>query len=164
MVKEKFNEGDYVVYPAHGVGKLVGMESQEIAGHSVKLLVISFEKDRMVLRLPASKAQDSGLRPISTKSVMSEAVKTLKTKTKARRTMWSRRAQEYETKINSGDLVALAEVIRDLYRSADQPDQSYSERQLYQGAMERFIREYAAVEEIDETTAVTKLENILEAA
>lgn len=164
MVKDNFNEGDYVVYPAHGVGKLVGMENQEIAGHSVKLLVISFEKDRMVLRLPASKAQDSGLRPISNKTVMTEAVKTLQTKTKAKRTMWSRRAQEYETKINSGDLVALAEVIRDLHRSSDQPDQSYSERQLYQGAMERFIREFAAVENIDEHDAIAKLEGILEVA
>jgi CarD family transcriptional regulator len=164
MSEFKFAEGDYVVYPAHGVGKLIGYESQEISGYKVQLLVISFEKDRMILRIPLEKAKAAGLRPLSTSQDFASAFQTLSTKCKNRRTMWSRRAQEYETKINSGDPVSIAEVIRDLYRSTTQPDQSYSERQIYQAAVDRFARELAAVEKIEENQAIEKVENALKAA
>lgn len=170
MTKEKivtelnFKEGDYVVYPVHGVGKLMGFESYEVEGHEVKLLVISFDRERMVLRIPMSKATNSGLRPLSTKADMQHAMEIFKQKAKIRRTMWSRRAQEYETKINSGDPCAIAEVIRDLYRNASQPDQSYSERQIYQVAIERFSRELAAIESIDENKAIIQMEEVLKAA
>lgn len=159
-----FKEGDYVVYPVHGVGKLMGFESYEVEGHEVKLLVISFDKERMVLRIPMSKATNSGLRPLSSKDDMKHAMEIFKQKAKIRRTMWSRRAQEYETKINSGDPKAIAEVIRDLYRNASQPDQSYSERQIYQVAIERFARELAVIESIDEFKAVNQVEDVLRAA
>lgn len=170
MTKERnvtelnFKEGDYVVYPVHGVGKLMGFESYEVEGHEVKLLVISFDKERMVLRIPMGKASNSGLRPLSSKDDMNHAMEIFKQKAKIRRTMWSRRAQEYETKINSGDPKAIAEVIRDLYRNASQPDQSYSERQIYQVAIERFARELAVIESIDEFKAVNQVEEVLRAA
>ena len=159
-----FKKNDWVVYPTHGVGKVTGIEEQEIEGHSLKLLVISFEKDRMTLRVPLAKADDSGLRKLSSKEEMKTALKTLKGRSRVRRTMWSRRAQEYEAKINSGDPVSIAEVVRDLHRSAGQPDQSYSERQIYQAALERLSRELAAVEAIDEDAATQKLEDMLAAA
>jgi CarD family transcriptional regulator len=152
------------VYPTHGVGKVIGIEDQEIEGFSLKLLVISFEKDRMTLRVPFGKADESGLRKLSSKDEMKNALKTLKGRSRVRRTMWSRRAQEYEAKINSGDPVSIAEVVRDLHRSAGQPDQSYSERQIYQAALERLSRELAAVEAIDEEAATQKLEDMLKAA
>lgn len=164
MPDYKFVEGEYVVYPAHGVGQLVGFEVQEISEQQIQLLVISFEKDRMILRIPMTKAKAAGLRPLSTPESMGEALKTLSTRGKVRRTMWSRRAQEYETKINSGDPASIAEVIRDLYRSTAQPDQSYSERQIYQAAVDRFARELAVVERIDESKAIEKLEDFLKAA
>ena len=160
----KFNKGDHVVYPAHGVGLIKGFEDQEIAGHSLELIVIDFEKDRMTLRVPKMKAETSGLRRLSTKDEMDNAIKTLKGRSRVRRTMWSRRAQEYEAKINSGDPVSIAEVVRDLHRKEDQPDQSYSERQIYQAALDRLAREVAAVEDIDEESATEKLENMLKAA
>ncbi|MBT5110758.1 MAG: CarD family transcriptional regulator [Rhodospirillaceae bacterium] len=160
----KFNKGDHVVYPAHGVGLIKGFEDQEIAGHSLELIVIDFEKDRMTLRVPKTKAETSGLRRLSTKDEMDSAIKTLKGRSRARRTMWSRRAQEYEAKINSGDPISIAEVVRDLHRNAGQPDQSYSERQIYQAAFDRLMREFAAVEKIDEDTAVEQLETVLQAA
>lgn len=164
MTKQLFNEGDYVVYPAHGVGRVVGLEIQSIGDIEVQLLVVSFEKDRMILRLPLSKARSAGLRPLSTSEDMLQALQMLSVRTKSRRTMWSRRAQEYEAKINSGDPKSIAEVIRDLYRTTSQSDQSYSERQIYQAALERFIRELAAVEKIDENLATQKLEGFLRAA
>ncbi len=165
MMSDKlFKEGDYVVYPAHGVGQIIGYESQEIAEQTVELLVVSFDKDRMILRLPLPKAKAAGLRPLSSSEEMSRALESLATKTKSRRTMWSRRAQEYETKINSGDPMSIAEVIRDLHRSQNQPDQSYSERQIYQAAVDRLARELAAVEKVDENSAVKKLEGFLIAA
>ena len=164
MTTMQFKEGDYVVYPVHGVGKLVGFESYEVEGHTVKLLVISFDRERMVLRIPEMKATQSGLRSLSTKDDMQHAMEIFKQKAKIRRTMWSRRAQEYETKINSGDPKSIAEVIRDLFRNATQPDQSYSERQIYQMAIERFARELAVVESIDEQKAVVCMEDILKAA
>ena len=159
--KFEFDEGDFVVYPTHGVGKVTGVETKEIAGQELTLFVIQFEKERMTLRVPISKAKDSGLRKLSNRKVIDAALKTLKGKSRAKRTMWSRRAQEYEAKINSGDPGLIAEVVRDLYRGDDQPDQSYSERQMYQAAIDRLGRELAAVEEIDQEAALEKLESIL---
>lgn len=164
IMTKLFKEGDYVVYPAHGVGRVVGHETQAVGDIEVQLVVVSFEKDRMTLRLPLARAKAAGLRPLSTSEDMTQALQMLSIRTKSRRTMWSRRAQEYEAKINSGDPKSIAEVIRDLYRATTQSDQSYSERQIYQAAMERFVRELAAVEKIDETSAVQKLEGFLKAA
>ncbi len=155
-----FNEGDFVVYPTHGVGKVMGVETEEISGTQLELIVIKFDKDRMTLRVPVSKAKNSGLRKLSTKQVMDDARATLRGKARAKKAMWSRRAQEYEAKINSGDPVSIAEVVRDLYR-ADDTDQSYSERQMYQAAMERLAREFAAMDGVDEETATANLENVL---
>ena len=162
--KLKVSAGDYVVYPTHGVGKVTGFEEQEIAGDKLKLIVIDFNKDRMILRVPVKKAETSGLRRLSSKDEMKIALKTLKGRSRVRRTMWSRRAQEYEAKINSGDPVSIAEVVRDLHRNADQPDQSYSERQIYQAAFERLVRELAAVKDIDEEAASEQLEAVFQAA
>ncbi len=156
--------GDYVVYPTHGVGRVTGIETQNISGFSLRLIAIKFEKDRMTLRVPVAKAQESGLRKLSTRKVMDSALAALKGKSRVKRTMWSRRAQEYEAKINSGDPVSIAEVVRDLHRGSDQPDQSYSERQMYQAALDRLAREFAAVEKIDEATAAERLEELLKAA
>ena len=162
--KNGFGAGDFVVYPTHGVGKINGVETQEIAGQTLSVFVIHFEKDRMTLRVPIGKAKNSGLRRLSTRKEMDAALLKLKGRSKARRTMWSRRAQEYEAKINSGDPASIAEVVRDLYRNVGQPEQSYSERQIYQAALDRLVREFAAVEKIDETTAVQRVEQMLNAA
>ncbi|MBI3514746.1 MAG: CarD family transcriptional regulator [Proteobacteria bacterium] len=159
-----FLTGDFVVYPSHGVGKITSLENQQIAGYDLKVFVISFEKDRMTLRLPIGKARSAGLRKLSSPTEMKAALAKLRGKTRAKRTMWSRRAQEYEAKINSGDPASIAEVVRDLYRNAGQADQSYSERQIFQAAMDRLVREFAAVEKIDEATATKKLEELLQAA
>ncbi len=159
-----FTSGKHVVYPAHGVGKIKAVETHEVAGHNLEMFVISFEKDRMTLRLPTAKAKDAGLRPICTNKEMANAVNALKTRGRVRRAMWSRRAQEYEAKINSGNPVFLAEVVRELYRNEDQPEQSYSERQVYQSALQRLAGEIAAVENVDTEKAVEKVEKILEAA
>ncbi len=159
-----FGTGDYVVYPTHGVGRVTGVEKQEISGHDLELIIIKFEKHRMTLRVPVAKAQDSGLRKLSSRKMMDTALATLKGRSRVKRTMWSRRAQEYEAKINSGDPVSIAEVVRDLHRGSDQPDQSYSERQMYQAALDRLARELAAVEKIDESAATHKLEELLTAA
>jgi CarD family transcriptional regulator len=167
MAKAKqsdYSAGDFVVYPTHGVGKVLGIETQEISGLSLELIIIKFDKDRMTLRVPVEKAQNSGLRKLSTRKVMDTALTTLKGRSRAKRTMWSRRAQEYEAKINSGDPVLIAEVVRDLHRGDDQPDQSYSERQMYQAALDRLARELAALEKIDEVAAAQKLEDMLKAA
>lgn len=161
---QSFSCGNHVVYPAHGIGKIKSIEVQEIGGHSLEMFVISFEKDRMTLRLPVAKAKTSGLRPVCTPKEMAVAINALKTKSRVRRTMWSRRAQEYEAKINSGNPIFLAEVVRELYRTANQPDQSYSERQVYQNAIGRLAGEIAAVESIQTDQAVQKVEKILEAA
>lgn len=157
----KFNANDKVVYPAHGVGQIEGIETQTIAGMTVSLYVVSFEKDRMRLKIPMNKAETSGLRKLSSNERLDDALQTLKGRSRVRRTMWSRRAQEYETKINSGDPVAIAEVLRDLKRSNDESEQSYSERQIYQSALERLAREVAAIDNTCETTAAEKLENIM---
>lgn len=157
-----FRANDFVVYPAHGVGKIVSIEEQEVAGTKLELFVISFEKDKMTLRVPTAKATSVGMRSLSSPDLVDEALKTLKGKAKIKRAMWSRRAQEYEQKINSGDLISIAEVVRDLHRAEDQPDQSYSERQLYEAALERLTREVAAVERLDETNAAQKVGSVLE--
>lgn len=157
----EFTTGDFVVYPAHGVGQVEGVETQTIGGMDVSLYTISFEKDRMRLKLPVTKATESGLRKLTSKDRLKDALSTLQGKSKVRRTMWSRRAQEYEAKINSGDPVSIAEVLRDLRRTEDQAEQSYSERQIYQAALERLAREVAAIEDIDEKKAAEKLETVL---
>src|SRR5579871_1751666 len=162
--KAPFTTGDLVVYPTHGVGKIVAIENQEIAGHQLNVFVVHFDKDRMTLRVPVAKAKNSGLRRLSTRKEMESALSKLKGRSRAKRTMWSRRAQEYEAKINSGDPASIAEVVRDLYRNAGQPEQSYSERQIYQAALDRLVREFAAVEKIDESTAVRRVEQMLSAA
>ena len=159
-----FSSGKHVVYPAHGVGKIKSVESHEVAGHTLDMYVIAFEKDRMTLRLPIAKAKDAGLRPICTTKEMATAINALKARGKSRKLMWSRRAQEYETKINSGNPVSLAEVVRELYRTAEQPEQSYSERQVYQNALHRLAGEIAAIEDTETDVAIEKVETILEAA
>ena len=159
--KAEFSPDEYVVYPAHGVGKIISIEEQEIAGISLELFVISFEKDKMTLRVPTHKATEIGMRALSSPDVILKAMTTLKGKAKVKRAMWSRRAQEYEQKINSGDLIAIAEVVRDLHRNDDQREQSYSERQLYEAALERLTREVAAVEDGDEAAAVKKVDDVL---
>ena len=143
--KLDFRPNEFVVYPAHGVGQIVSVEEQEVAGISLELFVIAFEKDKMTLRVPTHKATEIGMRALSSPDVIDHAMRTLKGKAKVKRAMWSRRAQEYEQKINSGDLIAIAEVVRDLHRTDDQREQSYSERQLYEAALERLTREVAAV-------------------
>ena len=145
--------GDFVVYPTHGVGQVTGIESREIAGESLKLFVIEFDKEKMTLRVPVQKAADSGLRKLSSRKIMDNAMKTLRGRSRVKRTMWSRRAQEYEAKINSGDPISIAEVVRDLHRTDDQREQSYSERQLYEAALERLTREVAAVNGVEEGKA-----------
>lgn len=159
-----FTPGDFVVYPTHGVGKVLSVEEDEIAGHKLELFVISFDRDRMTLRVPVTKVANSGLRKLSSKKRMDEAIHTLKGRPRVKRTMWSRRAAEYDLKINSGDPVSIAEVVRDLHRNVGQPDQSFSERQIYEQARDRLASELAAVEKTDMEKATKKLEQILEAA
>ena len=159
--KLEFRPNDYIVYPAHGVGQIVSIEEQEVAGYKLELFVITFEKDKMTLRVPTHKAIDIGMRSLSSPDVIDQAMKTLKGKAKVKRAMWSRRAQEYEQKINSGDLISIAEVVRDLHRTDDQREQSYSERQLYEAALERLTREVAAVSGSDEVAAAKKVDEVL---
>jgi CarD family transcriptional regulator len=156
-----FKTNEFIVYPAHGVGRIVGIEEQEIAGMSLELFVITFDKDKMTLRVPTGKLQSVGMRKLSDEDVVKKAMETLKGRARIKRTMWSRRAQEYEAKINSGDLVSIAEVVRDLYRSESQPEQSYSERQLYEAALDRMAREIAAVDKLDERGAVQRITEVL---
>jgi CarD family transcriptional regulator len=159
--KLDFVAGDFVVYPAHGVGQVEGVEVQNIGGMSITLYTICFEKDRMRLKLPVTKVKASGLRKLSSKDRLKDALSTLQGRSQVRRIMWSRRAQEYEAKINSGDPVSIAEVLRDLKKADDQGEQSYSERQIYQAALARLAREVAAIEKIDEKKAAEKLEAVL---
>ena len=162
MAKEhSFNAGDFVVYPTHGVGKITDISKHVVAGQELELIVVRFDKDRMTLRVPVSKATKSGLRSISSQKVMENAITTLKGKAKVKRTMWSRRAQEYEAKINSGDPISIAEVVRDLHRNTSQPEQSYSERQIYEQALDRLAHELAALERINMEEATNKITNIL---
>lgn len=164
MSDSSFSQGDYVVYPTHGVGRVDAIEKQRIAGHELELFVITFNRDRMTLRVPVPKAKKAGLRKLSSRSQMEAALGCLQGRAKVKRAMWSRRAQEYEAKINSGDPLAIAEVVRDLHRNANQPDQSYSERQIYEAALERLAAELAAVEAIEQDAATQKLEKLLAAA
>jgi CarD family transcriptional regulator len=159
--KAEYRPNDFVVYPAHGVGKIVSIEEREIAGMQLELFVISFEKDKMTLRVPTDKVTQVGMRSLSSPDIVSKALATLKGKARVKRAMWSRRAQEYEQKINSGDLLAIAEVVRDLHRTDDQREQSYSERQLYEAALERLTREVAAVSGLDEMGAQRQVGEVL---
>ena len=159
--KLEFKTNDHVVYPTHGVGKIMRIEEQEVAGMKMELFVITFEKDKMTLRVPTAKAKTVGMRKLSSPDVVATALNTLRGRARIKRTMWSRRAQEYDAKINSGDLVSIAEVVRDLHRASGQPEQSYSERQLYEAALARMAREVAAVERIDEQAAVKRVEGAL---
>ncbi|MCX5494640.1 CarD family transcriptional regulator [Kaistia dalseonensis] len=159
--RSDFKAGEHIVYPAHGVGEIVGIEEQEVAGIKLELFVIAFEKDKMKLRVPVAKANSVGMRKLSDAATVKKALETIRGRARVKRTMWSRRAQEYEAKINSGDLIAISEVVRDLYRSDSQPEQSYSERQLYEAALDRMSREIAAVSEISETEAVRQIEQNL---
>ncbi len=159
--KLDFRPNEFVVYPAHGVGKIVSIEEQEVAGLTLELFVISFEKDKMTLRVPTNRATEIGMRGLSSPDIVSRAMDTLKGKARVKRAMWSRRAQEYEQKINSGDLISIAEVVRDLHRSDDQREQSYSERQLYEAALERLTREVAAVDGGDEVAAQKRIGDVL---
>ena len=159
--KHEFRVGDFVVYPTHGVGRIQKIDEQEVAGIKLELFVIAFEKDKMILRVPTMKAKAVGMRKLSSPDVVATALNTLKGRARIKRTMWSRRAQEYEAKINSGDLVSIAEVVRDLHRATGQPEQSYSERQLYEAALARMAREVAAIERIDEPSAVKRVESAL---
>ena len=161
--KVPFTTGDLVVYPTHGVGKITAIEVQEIAGHTLNVFVVTFDKDRMTLRVPLGKAKASGLRKLSSQKEMDAALAKLRGRSRAKRTMWSRRAQEYQAKIASGDPASIAEVVRDLFRNSSQPEQSYSERQIYQAALDRLVREVAAVESIDEMTATQRVEQLLSA-
>jgi len=153
-----FKTNEFIVYPAHGVGQIVAIEEQEVAGMKLELFVINFVKDKMTLRVPIAKVSSVGMRKLAEGPLVKRALDTLKGRARIKRTMWSRRAQEYETKINSGDIVAIAEVVRDLYRSDTQPEQSYSERQLYEAALDRLAREISAVHRITETEAVKEIE------
>ncbi len=159
-----YNSGDHVVYPTHGVGRITAVETQEIAGETLRLFVIQFERDRMTLRVPVTKAKGAGLRRLCTRKELQGALAALRGRSRAKRTMWSRRAQEYEAKINSGDPKSIAEVVRDLHRRAGQPDQSFSERQMYQAALNRLVQEFAVVERVSEETATERLESMLKVA
>jgi CarD family transcriptional regulator len=159
--RQGFKTNEFVVYPAHGVGQILAIEDQEIAGAKLELFVINFMKDKMTLRVPTAKIANVGMRKLSEPVLVKKALETLKGRARVKRTMWSRRAQEYEAKINSGDIVAIAEVVRDLYRSESQPEQSYSERQLYEAALDRLSREIAVVQHVTETEAVKEIEGQL---
>jgi CarD family transcriptional regulator len=156
--KQGFKTGEHIVYPSHGVGRIVSIDEQEVAGFKLELFVISFAKDKMTLRVPTTKVTSVGMRKLSEGPVVARGLETLKGRARVKRTMWSRRAQEYEASINSGDLIAIAEVVRDLFRSEAQPEQSYSERQLYEAALDRMAREIAAVQNLTDTESVKLIE------
>ena len=159
--RQGFKTNEFIVYPAHGVGQIISIEEQEVAGAKLELFVINFIKDKMTLRVPTAKIVSVGMRKLAEGPMVKRALETLKGRARIKRTMWSRRAQEYEAKINSGDIVAIAEVVRDLFRSESQPEQSYSERQLYEAALDRLSREIAAVQRVTETEAVKEIEAAL---
>ena len=159
--RQGFKTSEFIVYPAHGVGQIISIEEQEVAGARLELFVINFVKDKMTLRVPTSKIASVGMRKLAETPMVKRALETLKGRARVKRTMWSRRAQEYEAKINSGDIVAIAEVVRDLFRSESQPEQSYSERQLYEAALDRLSREVAAVQRLTETEAIKEIEAAL---
>ncbi|WP_375206661.1 CarD family transcriptional regulator [Hyphococcus sp.] len=159
--KQNFKVNDKIVYPAHGVGKIISLEKQQVAGIPIELFVIDFDQEKMKLRVPTGKAKAAGMRPLSDDKTVKDAISTLKGRARIKRTMWSRRAQEYDAKINSGDIKLVAEVVRDLYRGEDQPEQSYSERQLFEAALDRMAREVAAVRNVDLGKAIEELEGVL---
>jgi len=152
-----FSAGQKIVYPAHGVGTVTSIDQQQVAGMTLEVYVVAFDQDKMILRVPTNRATVSGMRALAGSDLVDDALRTLGGKARIKRTMWSRRAQEYEAKINSGDLISIAEVVRDLHRLDDQPEQSYSERQLYENALDRMARELAAVESIDHDAAMDRL-------
>src|SRR5216110_3350123 len=163
--RQGFKTNEFIVYPAHGVGQIISIEEQEVAGAKLELFVINFVKDKMTLRVPTAKIVSVGMRKLAEAPVVRRALETLKGRARVKRTMWSRRAQEYEAKINSGNLISIAEVVRDLFRSESQPEQSYSERQLYESALDRMAREVAAIERIDREAAISLLhKSLLKAA
>jgi CarD family transcriptional regulator len=159
--RQGFKTNEFIVYPAHGVGQIMAIEEQEVAGLKLELFVINFVKDKMTLRVPTTKAAAVGMRKLSEGPLVKRALETLKGRARIKRTMWSRRAQEYEAKINSGNIVSIAEVVRDLFRSESQPEQSYSERQLYEAALDRLSREISAVQRVTETEAIKEIEGAL---
>lgn len=159
-----FKVNQHIVYPAHGVGKVTGIEKETIAGFDIELYVVAFEQEKMILRVPTNKAAQSGMRPLSNENVLKDAFTTLKGRARIKRTMWSRRAQEYESKINSGDLILVSEVVRDLHRTDAQPEQSYSERQLYESALDRMVREVAAIKKNDRDTSMADILDTLNTA
>ena len=159
-----YKTGEYVVYPAHGVGQIISIEEQEVAGLSLELFVIAFEQDKLTLRVPVAKIKSVGMRKLAEEDMVKKALDTVTGRARVKRTMWSRRAQEYEAKINSGDLISIAEVVRDLHRAENQPEQSYSERQLYESALDRMAREVAAIERIDRDAAISMLTKSLQKA
>jgi CarD family transcriptional regulator len=159
--RQGYKTGEYIVYPAHGVGQITAIEEQEVAGHKLELFVIGFEQDKLTLRVPVSKIVSAGMRKLSEPKMIDRALKTVQGRARVKRTMWSRRAQEYEAKINSGDLISISEVVRDLFRSDTQPEQSYSERQLYEAALDRMAREISAVNKISATESVVLIEKNL---
>lgn len=159
--RQGFKTGEFIVYPSHGVGKIIDIEEQEVAGLTLELFVIEFEQDKMLLRVPTAKVESVGMRKISEDTIVAKALKTLQGRARVKRTMWSRRAQEYEAKINSGDMGFVAEVVRDLFRADDQPEQSYSERQLYEQSLDRLAREIAAVEKLSLTESIQKIKENL---
>ena len=156
-----FKTGEYIVYPAHGVGQIVSIDEQVVAGHALELFVIDFQKDKMRLKVPVAKATSIGMRKLSETDYVERALRVVQGRARVKRTMWSRRAQEYDAKINSGDLISISEVVRDLYRADNQPEQSYSERQLYEAALDRMAREIAATEKLDERGAVQRITEVL---
>jgi CarD family transcriptional regulator len=159
--RQGFKTNEFIVYPAHGVGQIMAIEEQEVAGCKLELFVINFVKDKMTLRVPTAKIAAVGMRKLAEPPIVKRALETLKGRARIKRTMWSRRAQEYEAKINSGNIVSIAEVVRDLYRSESQPEQSYSERQLYEAALDRLAREISAVQRVTETEAIKEIEAAL---
>lgn len=157
-MRDGFKPGEHIVYPAHGVGQVTAIEEQEIAGFKLELFVVSFAKEKMTLRVPVAKATSVGMRKLSDEAGITKALDVLTGRARVKRTMWSRRAQEYEAKINSGDIIAVSEVVRDLYRSEAQPEQSYSERQLFETALARLVDEVAAVDGTTDSEAMKRVE------
>ena len=154
-----FKVGDRVVYPSYGVGEIVGLEQQELLGRNLELFfAILFDSKKMLLRVPASKIPQTGMRPLSSPDVMDKAMVVVRGRPRIKRAMWARRAQEYETKINSGNLIFIAEVVRDLHKSGDQSGQSYSERQLYELALERMASEFAVATNTPQKEVTSKIE------
>jgi CarD family transcriptional regulator len=159
--KLSFKIGEQIVYPAHGVGKITAIEEQEIAGSRLELYIVDFEREKLRLKVPTNRAEQKGMRRLADRGLIEHAMKVIRGRARIKRTMWSRRAQEYDAKINSGDLIAVAEVVRDLYRSDRQPEQSYSERQLFEQALLRMARELAAVRKVDDDQSVKELSEFL---